>query len=41
MPYDLENTDLSEYRKLEAKWRDWNRIKEICANIAVDLFERL
>ena len=41
MPYDLENTDLSEYRKLHPKWHDWNRVKEICATIAVDLFKGL
>jgi len=41
MPYDLENTDLTEYRRLHPKWHDWNRVKEICGNIAVDLFKRL
>lgn len=41
MPYDLENTDLKEYRKLHPKWHDWNRVKEVCATIAVDLFKRL
>ena len=41
MPYDLENTDLKEYRRLDPKWHDWNRVKEICATIAVDLFKRL
>ncbi|HKR12299.1 MAG TPA: nucleotidyl transferase AbiEii/AbiGii toxin family protein [Pyrinomonadaceae bacterium] len=41
MPYDLENTDLTEYRKLDPKWHDWNRVKEICGNIAVELFKRL
>lgn len=41
MPYDLENTDLREYRKLHPKWHDWNRVKELCATIAVDLFKRL
>lgn len=41
MPYDLENTDLTEYRKLDPKWHDWNRVKEICANTAIDLFKRL
>ncbi|HJP92460.1 MAG TPA: hypothetical protein VJ875_10920 [Pyrinomonadaceae bacterium] len=34
MPYDLEDTDLSEYRKLDPKWHDWNRVKEVCAMIA-------
>jgi hypothetical protein len=41
MPYDLENTDLREYRRLHPKWHDWNRLKGICLNISVDLFERL
>lgn len=41
MPYDLESTDLTEYRRLDPKWHDWNRVKEICANIAIDLFKRL
>jgi hypothetical protein len=41
MPYDMENSDLKEYRRLQPKWHDWNRVKAICANIAVDLFKRL
>ena len=41
MPYDLENTDLREYRRLHPKWHDWTRVKEICASIAVDLFANL
>jgi hypothetical protein len=41
MPYDLENTDLSEYKRLHPKWNDWNRVKELCTAIAVDLFQRL
>jgi hypothetical protein len=41
MPYDLEDTDLREYRNLHSKWHDWNRVKEICATIAADIFKRL
>jgi hypothetical protein len=41
MPYDLEQTDLNEYRRLDPKWHDWTRVKEICANIAIDLFKDL
>ena len=41
IPYDLEDTDLSEYRKLHPRWHEWNRVKEICATIAVELFQRL
>jgi hypothetical protein len=41
LPYDLEDTDLTEYRRLHPKWHDWNRVKEICATTAIDLFKRL
>ncbi len=41
MPYDLEETDLREYRKLHPKWHDWNRVKEVCATTAVELFRSL
>jgi len=41
MPYDLEQTDLSEYRRLHPRWHDWSRVKDICATIAVELFRRL
>ena len=41
MPYDLEDTDLSEYRRLHPKWHDWNRVKEISATIATNLFRQL
>lgn len=41
LPYDLEATDLREYRRLHPKWHDWNLVKEICATIATDLFKRL
>lgn len=41
MPYDLDVTNLSEYRNLHPNWHDWNRVKDICETIAVDLFKRL
>jgi hypothetical protein len=41
LPYDLEDTNLREYRRLHPKWHDWNRVKEMCAAIATDLFKRL
>ncbi len=40
-PYDLESTDLTEYRRLHPRWHDWSRVREICAEIAMDLFRRL
>lgn len=41
MPYDLDQVELSEYRRLHPEWHDWNRVKEVCLFIAVDLFKRL
>jgi hypothetical protein len=41
VPYDLDQLDLTEYRRLHPDWQDWNRVKEVCAKIAVDLFARL
>jgi len=41
LPYDLEGTDLSEYRRLHPDWHDWGRVEGLCARIAADLFHRL
>jgi hypothetical protein len=41
LPYDLEDTDLTEYRRLHASWQDWARVTDVCARIASGLFERL
>lgn len=41
LPYDLENTDLKEYRRLHPKWHDWNHVKEMCATIAIGVFNSL
>ena len=41
VPYDLEETNLREYRNLDPSWHDWRRVKDICEKIAVDLFQRL
>ena len=41
MPYDLDQTDLTEYRNLHPKWHDWNSVKRICGNVAIELFQRL
>jgi len=41
MPYDLEQTDLSEYRQLQPQWQDWTRVRELCADIAADILKGL
>jgi hypothetical protein len=41
LPYDLDETNLAEYRRLDAKWHDWQRVSEACAAVAADIFRRL
>ena len=40
-PYDLEGTNLSEYRNLAPRWHDWNTVKAACARVAVAVFDRV
>jgi hypothetical protein len=40
-PYDLEETRLSEYKRLASRWHDWNVVRAVCARGAVVLFDRL
>ena len=41
MPYDLEQTNLSEYKHLAAVWQDWGRVREGCRGVATGVFDRL
>jgi hypothetical protein len=41
LPYDLEETRLSEYKRLIPRWHDWRVVKEACARWAVSLFDSL
>jgi hypothetical protein len=41
LPFDLEQTRLSEYRRLVRKWRDWATVREACFRSASVLFDRL
>jgi hypothetical protein len=41
MPFDLEKTDLTEYRRLDPKWHDWNRVKDLCAVVSAESFRSL
>ena len=41
LPYDLDETNLAEYRRLDPMWQDWQRVAQRCAAIAADLFRRL
>lgn len=41
LPYDLEETNLSEYKNLGPEWHDWSKVKSVAAQIAVSLLECL
>ena len=35
LPFDFDDTNRAEYKNLVKEYQDWNRIKELCAHIAV------
>jgi hypothetical protein len=37
MPFDLSQTDLSEFKKLSSRWQDWSVIRKACAECALQL----
>jgi len=39
VPYDLEETELSEYKSLDPRWHDWGVVKADCAHIATVIFD--
>lgn len=41
MPYDLEETRLSEYKNLVPKWHDWTAVESVAARIADLLLDHL
>lgn len=41
LPYDLEETNLAEYKHLEQRWQDWNAVKAVCADCAMLIFDRI
>jgi len=41
MPYDLEETELSEYKNLDSRWHDWRTVKATCAHLATVIFDRV
>ncbi|MFZ4623378.1 MAG: hypothetical protein ACOYNF_03985 [Rhodoferax sp.] len=41
VPYDLEETELSEYKNLDPRWHDWNIVKAACAHVATVIFDRV
>lgn len=39
LPYDLEETELREYKNLAPQWHDWNTVKAVCAHTAAMAFD--
>ena len=39
LPYDLEETELREYRNLAPQWHDWNAVKAVCVHTAAMAFD--
>jgi hypothetical protein len=37
MPFDLSQTDLSEFKKLSSRWQDWSVIRKACIECAIQL----
>lgn len=41
LPYDLEETELAEYKNLGPRWHDWANVKATCSRIAIVIFDRV
>lgn len=41
VPYDLEETELSEYKSLDPRWHDWGAVKAACSHVATVIFDRV
>lgn len=41
LPYDLEETELSEYKNLDPRWHDWKAVKAACSHLATVIFDRV
>lgn len=41
LPYDLEDHDLAEYKRLEPRWHNWQNVQNACADYAILIFDRI
>jgi hypothetical protein len=41
LPYDLEETELDEYKNLDPRQHDWQAVKAACSHLATVLFDRV
>ncbi len=41
LPYDLDATNLAEYKALAPRWQDWEAVKTVCAGVATATFDHV
>jgi len=41
LPYDLKETELSEYKNLAPRWHEWRTVKADCMHLATAIFDRV
>ncbi|GHU07227.1 hypothetical protein FACS189497_14860 [Betaproteobacteria bacterium] len=41
LPYDLEETELDEYKNLNLRWHDWQAVKTACSHLSTVIFDRV
>jgi hypothetical protein len=41
VPFDLEDTNLAEYKNLDSRWHEWSAVKQTAARISGAIFDRL
>lgn len=41
LPFDLEETHLSEYKNLRPRWHEWTTVQAMCAHFGVVIFDQI
>lgn len=41
LPFDLEETELAEYKNLDPRWHDWQVVKASCTELATLIFDKV
>lgn len=41
IPYDLDETELTEYKHLDPRWHDWSAVKAACSHLATTIFDHV
>lgn len=41
LPYDLDEVNLAEYKRLSPQWHDWSAVQSACAACATLIFDRI